>query len=79
MRVVNRMDVTRNAGTLDLTVPAGWTTRQVAFPALRPGEGANIKVPVTIPAGASGAAELTVTYRADGKQASGSRSVTVTP
>ncbi|GAA2988608.1 MULTISPECIES: sialidase family protein [Streptomyces] len=79
VRVVNRMDVTRGAGTLDLTVPGGWTTKQVAFPATRPGEGANIKVPVTIPAGASGNAELTVTYKADGKQASGTRTVTVTP
>ncbi|WP_406408041.1 exo-alpha-sialidase [Streptomyces halstedii] len=79
VRVVNRMDVTRGAGTLDLTVPGGWTTKQVAFPATRPGEGANIKVPVTIPAGASGDARLTVTYKADGKQASGSRTVTVTP
>ncbi|MEV8225820.1 exo-alpha-sialidase [Streptomyces sp. NPDC079167] len=79
VRVVNRMDVTRGAGTLDLTVPGGWTTKQVAFPATRPGEGANIKVPVTIPAGASGDTRLTATYRADGKQASGSRTVTVTP
>ncbi|MFJ8751802.1 exo-alpha-sialidase [Streptomyces sp. NPDC102441] len=79
VRVVNRMDVTRGAGTLDLTVPGGWTTSQVAFPATKPGEGANIKVPVTIPAGASGDAKLTVTYKADGKQASGSRTVTVTP
>ncbi|TXS33247.1 sialidase family protein [Streptomyces sp. gb1(2016)] len=79
VRVVNRMDVTRSAGTLDLTVPSGWTTKQVAFPATRPGEGANIKVPVTIPAGASGDVKLTATYRADGKQASGSRTVTVTP
>ncbi|SCE13057.1 sialidase family protein [Streptomyces sp. OspMP-M43] len=79
VRVVNRMDVTRSAGTLDLAVPAGWSTRQVAFPAVRPGQGANIKVPVTIPAGATGDARLTVTYKADGKQASGSRSVTVTP
>ncbi|MFJ8921244.1 exo-alpha-sialidase [Streptomyces sp. NPDC102415] len=79
VRVVNRMDVTRSAGTLDLTVPGGWTTKQVAFPATRPGEGANIKVPVTIPAGASGDVKLTATYKADGKQASGSRTVTVTP
>ncbi|MEU9094014.1 exo-alpha-sialidase [Streptomyces sp. NPDC048428] len=79
VRVVNRMDVTRSAGTLDLTVPSGWTTKQVAFPATRPGEGANIKVPVTVPAGASGNAALTVTYRSDGKQASGSTTVTVTP
>ncbi|MEU2678475.1 exo-alpha-sialidase [Streptomyces sp. NPDC007107] len=79
VRVVNRMDVTRSAGTLDLTVPGGWTTKQVAFPATRPGEGANIKVPVTVPAGASGDVKLTATYKADGKQASGSRTVTVTP
>lgn len=79
VRVVNRMDVRRSAGTVDLTVPGGWTARQVAFPATRPGEGANVKVPVTVPAGASGNATLTATYRADGKQASGSATVTVTP
>ncbi|WP_330454505.1 MULTISPECIES: exo-alpha-sialidase [unclassified Streptomyces] len=79
VRVVNRMDVRREAGTVDLTVPAGWTAKQVAFPATRPGEGANVKVPVTIPAGASGDVKLTATYRASGKTASGSRTVTVTP
>ncbi|MET7642217.1 exo-alpha-sialidase [Streptomyces sp. NPDC005426] len=79
VRVVNRMDVRRSAGTVDLAVPGGWTARQVAFPATRPGEGANVKVPVTVPAGASGNATLTATYRADGKQASGSATVTVTP
>ncbi|WP_405900566.1 exo-alpha-sialidase [Streptomyces sp. NBC_00727] len=79
VRVVNRMDVRRDAGTVDLTVPAGWTTKQVAFPATRPGEGANVKVPVTIPAGASGDVKLTATYRASGKTASGSRTVTATP
>ncbi|OKJ04023.1 neuramidase [Streptomyces sp. CB01249] len=79
VRVVNRMDVRRDAGTVELAVPAGWTTKPVAFPATRPGEGANVKVPVTIPAGASGDAKLTATYRASGKSASGSRTVTVTP
>ncbi|WP_405762366.1 exo-alpha-sialidase [Streptomyces sp. NBC_01420] len=79
VRVVNRMDVRREAGTVDLTVPAGWTAKQVAFPATRPGEGANVKVPVTIPAGASGDVKLTATYRASGKTASGSKTVTVTP
>ncbi|WP_333733858.1 exo-alpha-sialidase [Streptomyces sp. IBSBF 3010] len=79
VRVVNRMDVRRDAGTVELTVPAGWTTKPVAFPATRPGEGANVKVPVTIPAGASGEAKLTATYRSSGKSASGSRTVTVTP
>ncbi|MGW1182702.1 exo-alpha-sialidase [Streptomyces drozdowiczii] len=79
VRVVNRMDVRREAGTVDLTVPAGWTAKQVAFPATRPGEGANVKVPVTIPAGASGDVKLTATYRASGKTASGSGTVTVTP
>ncbi|GGZ27167.1 exo-alpha-sialidase [Streptomyces nitrosporeus] len=79
VRVVNRMDVTRDAGTLGLTVPSGWAARQVSFPALRPGEGANVRVPVTVPAGASGEAVLTAVYRSTGKQASGSRTVTVTP
>ncbi|WP_406091036.1 exo-alpha-sialidase [Streptomyces sp. NBC_01013] len=78
VRVVNRMDVRRSAGTVDLTVPGGWTASRTAIPALRPGEGANINVPVTVAAGASGNATLTATYRADGKQASGSATVTVT-
>lgn len=79
VRVVNRMDVTRSAGTVDLAVPSGWTSARTAIPAMRPGEGANVKVPVTVAAGASGNATLTATYRADGKQASGSATVTVTP
>ncbi|MFC8533195.1 exo-alpha-sialidase [Streptomyces sp. NPDC057249] len=79
VRVVNRMDVRRDAGTVELTVPAGWTTKPVAFPATRPGEGANVKVPVTVAPGASGAVKLTATYRASGKTASGSATVTVTP
>ncbi|MFJ6462643.1 exo-alpha-sialidase [Streptomyces sp. NPDC091387] len=79
VRVVNRMDVRRDAGTIDLTVPSGWTTAQTAIPALNPGQGANIKIPVTVAAGASGSAALTATYRANGKQAQGSTTVTVTP
>ncbi|WP_406422871.1 exo-alpha-sialidase [Streptomyces sp. NBC_00873] len=79
VRVVNRMDVRRAQGTIDLTVPSGWTTSQVAVPALNPGQGANVKVPVTVAAGASGSAKLTATYRTGGKQASGSTTVTVTP
>lgn len=79
VRVVNRMDVRRDRGTVDLTVPGGWTTSQVVVPALNPGQGADVKVPVTVAAGASGGATLTATYRASGKQASGSAAVTVTP
>ncbi|MFJ6013852.1 exo-alpha-sialidase [Streptomyces sp. NPDC092952] len=79
VRVVNRMDVRRAAGTVDLTVPAGWTAQQRAIPALAPGQGANIKVPVTVAAGASGSTALTATYRTMGLQASGGGTVTVTP
>lgn len=79
VRVVNRMDVRRAQGTVDLTVPGGWTARQTVVPALAPGQGANIKVPVTVAAGASGGVKLTAAYRTDGKLASGSAKVTVTP
>ncbi|MEV6166056.1 exo-alpha-sialidase [Streptomyces sp. NPDC052052] len=79
VRVVNRMDVWRAAGTVDLTVPSGWTTQQVSIPAMNPGQGANVKVPVTVPAGASGDVSLTATYRTGALQASGSATVTVTP
>ncbi|MFJ1614310.1 exo-alpha-sialidase [Streptomyces sp. NPDC088846] len=79
VRVVNRMDVRRGPGTVDLTVPAGWTAEQVPVPAMNPGQGANVKVPVTVAAGTSGNATLTARYRTGGLQASGSRTVTVTP
>lgn len=79
VRVVNRMDKRRAQGTLDLTVPSGWTTRQVTVPALAPGQGATLKVPVTVAPDASGSAELTATYQTGGKRASGSAMVTVTP
>ncbi|MFF1695847.1 exo-alpha-sialidase [Streptomyces sp. NPDC058257] len=79
VRVVNRMDTRRDRGTLDLTVPGGWTTRQVTVPALKPGEGATVRVPVTVAADASGSAELTATYRTGGKQASGRSTVAITP
>jgi sialidase-1 len=48
-------------------------------PALDPGQGANVKVPVTVAAGASGGVKLTAAYRTEGKLASGSSTVTVTP
>lgn len=79
VRVVNRMDVRRDAGTIDLAVPSGWTAGPATIPALNPGQGANIKIPVTVAAGASGSVRLTATYRANDKRASGSATVTVTP
>lgn len=79
VRVVNRMDVRRDAGTIDLAVPSGGTAGQATIPALNPGQGANIKIPVTVAAGASGSVGLTATYRANDKRASGSATVTVTP
>ncbi|MFC9621375.1 exo-alpha-sialidase [Streptomyces sp. NPDC056930] len=79
VRVVNRMDVRRGPGTVGLTVPSGWTAKQVTVPALNPGQGANVKVPVTVAAGASGNAALTATYRTGGLQASGSGTAAVTP
>ncbi|MFJ2244278.1 hypothetical protein [Streptomyces sp. NPDC087862] len=54
-------------------------TAQVAVPALDPGQGARVRVPVTVAAGASGRAALTATHRANGKRASGGATVTVTP
>ncbi|MFJ1549590.1 NEW3 domain-containing protein [Streptomyces sp. NPDC088246] len=79
VRVVSRMDVRRGPGTVGLTVPAGWTAKPVTVPALNPGQGANVKVPVTVAAGASGNAALTATYRTGGLQASGSGTAAVTP
>ncbi|GGV23099.1 hypothetical protein GCM10010277_02480 [Streptomyces longisporoflavus] len=78
VRVVNRMDERRAQGTLDLTVPDGWTARQVAVPALDPGEGATVGVPVTVAPDASGSVRLTATYQTGGKRASGSATVAIT-
>ncbi|MGW7073357.1 exo-alpha-sialidase [Streptomyces sp. NPDC054855] len=79
VRVVNRMDTRRAQGTLDLAVPGGWTTRQVTVPALDPGQGATVKVPVTVPSDASGSFELTAAYRTGGKRASAGATVAITP
>ncbi|WP_409061481.1 exo-alpha-sialidase [Streptomyces sp. SYP-A7185] len=79
VQVVNRMDTRRAQGTLDLTVPAGWTSRQITVPALDPGQGATLKVPVTVPSDATGSAEVTAVYRTGGKRASSSATVALTP
>ncbi|MEU6678716.1 exo-alpha-sialidase [Streptomyces sp. NPDC046925] len=78
VRVVNRMDKRRAQGTVDLAVPDGWTTRQVTVPALDPGEGATVRVPVTVAPDASGSVKLTATYQTGGKRASGSATVAIT-
>ncbi|MFK4688468.1 exo-alpha-sialidase [Streptomyces pristinaespiralis] len=80
VRVVSQNDVTLPGGSVSLSLPAGWSAPTVAVPALNPGQGANMKIPVTVPAGtAAGKVPATATYLVRGWQRSyGETSLTVT-
>ncbi|GHD86314.1 exo-alpha-sialidase [Streptomyces naganishii] len=80
VRVVSQNDVRLPAGTVSLKLPGGWSAPAVTVPALDPGQGANVKVPVTVPAGATaGAVATTATYEVRGTQHSyGEATLTVT-
>lgn len=68
------------AGTVSLDLPDGWSAPAVDVPALNPGQGANMKFPVTVPANASaGDVRATATYEVRGRQHSyGDTTFTVT-
>ncbi|MGW8582296.1 NEW3 domain-containing protein, partial [Streptomyces albidoflavus] len=80
VRVVSQNDVDLPAGTVSLSLPQGWTAPAVTLPALKPGQGANVKIPVTVPAGtAAGEVRATATYQVRGSQhAYGDTTLTVT-
>ncbi|WP_077800789.1 exo-alpha-sialidase [Streptomyces sp. JHA26] len=80
VRVVSQNDVALPAGTVSLTLPAGWSAPTVTMPALNPGQGANVKIPVTVPANATaGTVSTTATYEVRGTQHSyGDKTLTVT-
>ncbi|CAL9379885.1 neuramidase [Streptomyces sp. DH-12] len=80
VRVVSQNDVTLPGGTVSLALPAGWSAPEVAVPALNPGQGANMKIPVTVPAGATaGSVKATAKYTVRGRQHSyGDTTFTVT-
>ncbi|ALC24628.1 exo-alpha-sialidase [Streptomyces pristinaespiralis] len=80
VRVVSQNDVTLPGGSVSLSLPAGWSAPTVAVPALNPGQGANMKIPVTVPASAAaGKVPATATYLVRGWQRShGETSLTVT-
>ncbi|MGY0070839.1 exo-alpha-sialidase [Streptomyces sp. QTS137] len=80
VRVVSQNDVLLPAGTVSLQLPAGWSAPSVAMPALNPGQGANVKIPVTVPANAAaGTVPTTATYTVRGTQRSyGDNKLTVT-
>ncbi|MEV5421497.1 NEW3 domain-containing protein [Streptomyces cellulosae] len=73
-------DVTLPGGKVSLTLPAGWSAPEVDVPALDPGQGANMKIPVTVPAGATaGSVKATAKYTVRGRQNSyGDTTFTVT-
>ncbi|WAC94794.1 exo-alpha-sialidase [Streptomyces sp. NA13] len=80
VRVVSQNDVDLPAGTVSLSLPQGWTAPAVTLPALKPGQGANVKIPVTVPAStAAGEVRATATYQVRGSQhAYGDTTLTVT-
>ncbi|MEV7209564.1 MULTISPECIES: exo-alpha-sialidase [unclassified Streptomyces] len=80
VRVVSQNDVRLPAGTVSLDLPDGWSAPAVDVPALNPGQGANMKFPVTVPANASaGDVRATATYEVRGRQHSyGDTTFTVT-
>ncbi|MGW9521826.1 exo-alpha-sialidase [Streptomyces diastaticus] len=80
VRVVSQNDVDLPAGKVSLSVPEGWSAPAVAMPALKPGQGANVKIPVTVPAGTdAGGVQATATYQVRGSQhAYGDTTLTVT-
>ncbi|MFD5453079.1 exo-alpha-sialidase [Streptomyces sp. NPDC003470] len=80
VRVVSQNDVALPAGTVSLTLPAGWSAPTVTMPALNPGQGANVRIPVTVPANATaGTVSTTAAYEVRGTQHSyGDKTLTVT-
>ncbi|MGV9291345.1 exo-alpha-sialidase [Streptomyces sp. NPDC003719] len=80
VRVVSQNDVALPAGTVSLTLPAGWSAPTVTMPALNPGQGANVRIPVTVPANATaGTVPTTAAYEVRGTQHSyGDKTLTVT-
>ncbi|MFE2462103.1 exo-alpha-sialidase [Streptomyces sp. NPDC059402] len=80
VRVVSQNDVGLPVGTVSLDLPDGWSAPEVDVPALAPGQGANMKIPVTVPANATaGDVRATATYEVRGRQHSyGDKTFTVT-
>lgn len=80
VRVVSQNDRDLPSGSVSLTLPSGWSAPTVTVPALKPGQGANMKIPVTVPANATaGAAPTTAAYLVRGSQRSyGDGTLTVT-
>ncbi|WKX22626.1 MULTISPECIES: exo-alpha-sialidase [unclassified Streptomyces] len=80
VRVVSQNDVRLPEGNVSLDLPDGWSAPEVAVPALDPGQGANMKIPVTVPANATaGDVRATATYEVRGRQHSyGDTTFTVT-
>ncbi|MFD8569332.1 exo-alpha-sialidase [Streptomyces sp. NPDC059639] len=80
VRVVSQNDVALPAGSVSLTLPSGYTAPSVTVPALNPGQGATVKVPVTVPATATAAAvKATADYQVRGRQhAYGDSTLTIT-
>ncbi|MFI6938490.1 exo-alpha-sialidase [Streptomyces sp. NPDC050418] len=69
VRVVSQNDVTLPAGSVSLRLPQGYTAPAVTVPSLKTGQGATVRVPVTVPANATaGEVKTTADYEVRGWQ-----------
>ncbi|MDI3405689.1 exo-alpha-sialidase, partial [Streptomyces cavernicola] len=80
VRVVSQNDVALPAGSVTLDLPDGYSAPTVTVPALDPGEGATVKVPVSVPANAAaGPVKTTADYQVRSRQhAYGDASLNIT-
>lgn len=71
VRVVSQNDEELPAGSVALELPSGWSAPSVTVPALKRGQGATTRIPVTVPATATpGTVPTTATYLVRGTQRS---------
>lgn len=79
VRVVNQNDRPLPAGRTEVELPAGWKAAPVTVPALRPGQGATVRMPVGVPRTATGPTQLKAVYSVRDTHAYGTATISVTP
>ncbi|WP_326694682.1 DUF7507 domain-containing protein [Streptomyces sp. NBC_01766] len=79
IRVVNQNDQPLPTGRTEIELPAGWKASAVTVPALKPGQGATVTLPVDVPLTATGRTQLKAVYSVRDAHAYGTATVSVTP